>query len=171
MSASAVTPLTAGEYLHISIATQQLTLWRNHRAQQQFPISSAARGCGQQRHSQCTPSGWHRIRIAIGANAPLNAVFVGRRCTGEIYTPTLRLQYPQRDWILTRILWLSGCEPGHNRYGAVDSLSRYIYIHGTPDEEPMMEPHSHGCIRMRNHDVIALFSQVSRGMGVYIDAG
>jgi lipoprotein-anchoring transpeptidase ErfK/SrfK len=97
-------------------------------------------------------------------------VFVGRRPTGEIWTPQLAAQVPDRDWILTRILWLSGCEPGVNRLGSVDSMQRYIYIHGTPDSEPMGVARSHGCIRMRNADVIALFDQVPAGTPVLISA-
>jgi L,D-transpeptidase YbiS len=108
------------------------------------------------------------VRAGIGAGQPVNTVFVGRRPTGEIWTPELAAQFPQRDWILTRILWLSGCEPGFNRLGNCDSMRRYIYIHGTPDSEPMGVPRSHGCIRMRNADVIALFDQVAAGTPVLI---
>ena len=104
----------------------------------------------------------------MGAGAPIGSVFKGRRATGETWTPALGEQYPGRDFILTRILWLSGCEPGHNRLGNVDSMQRYIYIHGTPDSEPMGAPHSHGCVRMRNADVVALFDAVPVGTPVVI---
>ena len=93
---------------------------------------------------------------------------VGRRHTGEIYTPELARQFPERDWILSRILWLCGLEPGKNRGGSVDTMRRYIYIHGTPDSEPMGVPKSHGCIRMRNQDVIRLFDMVTPGTPVLI---
>lgn len=156
--------------LDISIANQQLTLLENGRAILQFPISTAKNGPGQLKGSECTPTGWHRIRAKIGAGAPINSVFVGRRATGEIYTPGLAADQPQRDWILSRILWLGGLEPGHNRYGEVDSSWRYIYIHGCPDDLMRGEPASHGCIRMANADVIELFELVEAGCKVWIHA-
>lgn len=133
-----------------------------------YSISTAANGAGCDKNSGCTPLGAHIIRAKIGADAPLNTVFVARRATGEICTPELMAQFPNRDWILTRILWLSGTELGKNRLGNVDSMQRFIYIHGTPDSEPMGEPHSHGCVRMHNADVIALFEQVNVGTRVLI---
>jgi L,D-transpeptidase YbiS len=128
-----------------------------------FPVSTALNGYGQQQGSGQTPLGRHRIRLKIGQDAPLNTVFRARRYTGEQYSPDLAAANPQRDWILTRILWLTGCEPGVNRGGQVDTLRRFIYIHGTPDSEPMGKPLSHGCIRMRNRDIIELFEQVENG--------
>lgn len=94
---------------------------------------------------------------------------VGRRPTGEVWTPELAVRYPERDWILTRILWLSGTEVGRNRMGNVDSMRRYIYIHGTPASEPMGVPASHGCIRMTNEDVVTLFDKVPAGTLVDIE--
>ncbi|ABE50116.1 L,D-transpeptidase [Methylobacillus flagellatus] len=126
----------------------------------EYPVSTALNGPGEQKDSYCTPRGRHIVRAKIGAGQPLGAVFRGRRPTGEVWTPALHAQHPGRDWILTRILWLSGCEPGFNRLGNVDSMQRYIYIHGTPECEPMGEAHSHGCIRMRNADVRELFDLV-----------
>lgn len=126
-------------------------------------VSTARSGVGERIDSERTPRGRHVIRAKIGADMPVNTVFVSRRPTGEIYSPELRSLYPERDWILTRILWLSGLEPGRNRLGDVDTMRRYIYIHGAPDEDPMGVPSSHGCIKMRNDDVIALFDLVSPG--------
>ncbi|MPS48652.1 L,D-transpeptidase [Methylobacillus sp.] len=126
----------------------------------EYPVSTALNGVGEQKDSYCTPRGRHVVRAKIGAEQPLGAVFRGRRPTGEVWTPALHAQHPGRDWILTRILWLSGCEPGFNRLGNVDSMQRYIYIHGTPECEPMGKAHSHGCIRMRNADVRELFDLV-----------
>lgn len=120
------------------------------------------------RGSLQTPRGWHVIRAKIGDGAPVNTVFVGRRPTGEIYSPELAKQYDARDWILTRILWLSGLEVNKNRLGSVDTMRRYIYIHGTPDEVPMGVVGSHGCIRMRNSDMIALFNRIPVGTKVLI---
>jgi lipoprotein-anchoring transpeptidase ErfK/SrfK len=101
------------------------------------------------------------VRARIGAGQPLGAVFVRRRPTGEVWTPELHAQYPGRDWILTRILWLSGCEPGRNRLGEVDTMRRYIYIHGAPDTAEMGKPGSIGCVRMRNRDIAELFERVA----------
>ena len=155
--------------IEISIPAQTLCLFDdNGKLLRQFPVSTALKGVGEKKGSYCTPRGRHVVRARIGAGQPLGAVFRARRPTGEVWTPELHAQYPGRDWILTRILWLSGCEPGFNRLGDVDSMQRYIYIHGTPDSEPMGEPHSHGCIRMRNADVIALFDMVPVGTAVTI---
>lgn len=154
--------------IEISIQTQSLSVYQSNKPVVQYPISSSTKGVGQQKNSNQTPLGTHIIRAKIGADQPINAVFVGRRPTGEIYSPELAQTFPQRDWILSRILWLSGCQIGINRLGQVDSMQRYIYIHGTPDSEPMGLPCSHGCIRMRNEDVIALFDQVSVGTAVDI---
>ena len=133
-----------------------------------YPVSTARNGPGECLGSGCTPRGRHCIRLRIGANCPENTVFVGRRPTGELYGPTLAAHAPERDWILTRILWLTGLEPGRNRGGQVDTLRRFIYIHGCPDTEPMGIPRSHGCIRMRNRDLLELFDRVCNGTLVLI---
>ena len=125
-----------------------------------YSISSAKNGVGELNGSFCTPRGRHIIRAKIGAGQPLNAVFIERRPTGEIFTPELGRSSPGRDWILTRILWLSGSERGYNRLGKVDTMRRAIYIHGSPDRAEMGRPGSHGCIRMRNHDIVELFDLV-----------
>ena len=145
-----------------------LDILQAERLLKRYPVSTAANGAGEQEGSGCTPRGVHRIRIKIGHGAPLNTVFVARRASGEIYTPELAETHPQRDWILTRILWLTGTEPGRNRGGKVDTLRRYIYIHGCPDTEPMGVPESHGCIRMRNTDLVDLFDRVENGTQVEI---
>lgn len=125
-----------------------------------IPVSSAANGAGECNGSGCTPRGLHQVRARIGDGLPKGAVLKGRRWTGETWTAELHEAFPGRDWILSRILWLSGCEPGRNRMGAVDTFRRYIYLHGTPDCEPMGMPLSHGCIRLRNDDLLELFPQV-----------
>lgn len=156
-------------FIDISLEKQTLSLVKNAGARSMvYPVSTALNGAGERNGSGCTPRGQHYIRALIGAGQPLNTVFVGRRPTGEILTPAVAARYPERDWILTRILWLCGCEPGRNRLGSVDSFRRFIYIHGTPDTEPMGMPQSHGCIRMRNDQVAELFSQVRPGTPVYI---
>ena len=131
-------------------------------------VATAKNGVGQQFGSECTPLGEHRIRAKIGANQAVNTVFIGRRPTGEIYSSELNERYPNRDWILTRILWLCGNQTGFNRGGSVDTQRRYVYIHGAPDSHEMGVPSSHGCIKMRNSDMIALFDQVTLGATVLI---
>jgi lipoprotein-anchoring transpeptidase ErfK/SrfK len=133
-----------------------------------YSVSTAKNGAGEVNGSFCTPRGRHIIRAKIGAGAPLNTVFVKRRPTGEIYSPELGGRYPGRDWMLTRILWLSGCEVGRNRLGKVDTMRRYIYIHGSPDTVEMGKPGSIGCIRMRNADLLQLFERVTVGTQVEI---
>ena len=132
-------------------------------------ISTARNGAGEMIDSECTPRGRHILRAMIGSGCPANTVFVGRRSTGEMYTPELRRRFPQRDWILTRILWLSGSQVGFNRRGSVDTMRRYIYIHGAPDEDAMGVPSSHGCIKMTNTDVVALFDLVNPGIPITIE--
>ena len=148
------------KHIEVNLATQTLTLYDGDDVEREYTVSTAANGPGEQLGSGCTPRGRHVIRAMIGHDAPLNTVFVGRRPTGETYDVGLGRQHPNRDWILTRILWLSGCEPGRNRLGNVDSMRRYIYIHGSPDEAEMGKPGSHGCVRMRNSDVVDLFDRV-----------
>ena len=135
-----------------------------------YPVSTATNGPGQMMDSECTPTGKHRVRAKIGDGEAVNTVFRGRRPTGEIYSTGMRDDEPGRDWILTRILWLSGCEPGHNRLGDVDSMRRYIYIHGTPDEVDITTPGSRGCICMRNHDLLELYDLIPIGTPVTIHA-
>jgi len=156
-------------HINISILQQKLTLLdESGKVKAQYAISSAANGVGCEKNSGCTPLGAHIIRAKIGDKQPLNTVFVGRRPTGEICTPALMAEFPERDWILTRILWLSGNELGKNRLGNVDTMQRYIYIHGTPDGVAVGSPDSHGCIRMRNTDIVELFNMVPVGTSVMI---
>lgn len=155
-------------HLDIDLDRQRLTVLEHERVLREYSVSTALNGAGEQQGSGCTPRGRHRVRARIGEGLPSGAVLVGRRFTGEIWTPSLHERFPGRDWILSRILWLSGCEPGVNRLGRVDSMRRFIYIHGTPDCEPMGVPRSHGCIRMRNSDVIELFDLVPAGCSVLI---
>ena len=155
--------------IEISISNQALTLFDNFGGvKAKYSISTAANGVGCEKDTGCTPLGSHIIRAKIGADALPNSVFVGRRFTGEICTPELMAEFPERDWILTRILWLSGKEVGKNRLGNVDTMQRYIYIHGTPDSTEMSKIGSHGCIRMRNNDIIELFELVEAGTQVVI---
>ncbi len=156
------------KHIEINISKQTLRLFEGNDLIKQYTISTAKNGPGEQMDSECTPRGKHLIREKIGAGCEANTVFVGREPTGEMYHPELREQFPDRDWILTRILWLSGCEAGKNKGGNVDSYDRYIYIHGGPDDLAMGVPGSRGCVRMRNTDVIELFDLVETETGVNI---
>jgi lipoprotein-anchoring transpeptidase ErfK/SrfK len=155
-------------HLRVSLTEQCLDVLEDGVLRCRFPVSTSRYGPGEQLGSGCTPRGRHLIRARIGAGLPRDAVLRGGRPTGEIWSPDLARQHPNRDWILSRILWLSGCELGRNRLGMLDSMRRYIYIHGTPDSEPMGVPFSHGCIRMRNADVMRLFDMVEAGTMVDI---
>lgn len=154
--------------IRISLAQQKLHLLQEGRAVQEYPVSTAKNGAGEVNGSEQTPRGWHVIRAKIGGHCQIGTVFMGRRPTGEIFHPSLKAKYPERDWILTRILWLSGMEPGFNRMGRVDTMRRFIYIHGCPDEDRLGQPGSHGCVKMHNQDVISLFDQVDAGTKVMI---
>jgi L,D-transpeptidase YbiS len=156
-------------HIDISIAEQRLRLLDEAgEVLAGYPVSTALNGPGEKKNSGCTPRGKHIVRAKIGAGQPTGTVFIGRRPTGEVWSPELAAEHPARDFILSRILWLSGCEVGINRLGDVDSMQRYIYIHGTPDTEPMGIPRSHGCVRMRNKDVVELFERVPAGTPVTI---
>ncbi len=146
--------------ISISIEHQLLELRQEGRPSLRFSVSTALNGAGQANGSQCTPLGRHVIRAKAGDGVPPNTVFCGRRPTGEIYSPEYAAIHPGRDWILTRIMWLAGMQPGKNRLGTCDTMQRYIYIHGCPDQFPMGIPLSHGCIRMRNTDIIRLYDLV-----------
>ncbi|SDK29712.1 L,D-transpeptidase catalytic domain [Pseudomonas delhiensis] len=157
------------DLLHISLADQTLYGFAAQRLVLRLPVSTARNGAGERQGSGCTPRGLHQVRAKIGEGLPCGAVLRGRRWTGEVWSPALHEAFPGRDWILTRILWLSGCEPGVNRLGEVDTFRRYIYLHGTPDCEPMGAPLSHGCVRLRNADLLQLFPRVPPHCPVRLD--
>ncbi len=158
--------------IDIDTRLQRLYLWEPYPEGdmliREYPVSTAVNGLGERSGSYCTPRGRHRIAEKIGAGAPLFAAFKARVPTGEIWTPQMDAEEPGRDWILTRILWLEGQEPGRNQGGTVDSHDRYIYIHGTHEEHRIGTPASHGCIRMKNADVAELFDRVEVGTEVNI---
>ncbi|KOR33262.1 hypothetical protein TI05_02150 [Achromatium sp. WMS3] len=155
--------------IHIDLSKQILTLKQDHKIIKIYQVSTGSNGPGECNGSGCTPRGKHRIRLLIGAECPINTVFVERRPTGEIYNAQLAQDFPNRDWILTRIIWLTGLESGKNRGSNVDTLRRFIYIHGTPEIYPLGIPASHGCIRMHNQDLLDLFGQVQNGTEVNIE--
>ncbi|MBI4006106.1 MAG: L,D-transpeptidase [Gammaproteobacteria bacterium] len=155
-------------HIEININEQKLRLCNGKKIEKEYPVSTAKNGAGELIDSECTPRGEHIIAEKIGADCLPNTVFVERLPTGEIYSPELRKHFPDRDWILTRILWLKGEEPGCNQGGDVDSHERFIYIHGSPDDVQMGKPGSRGCIRMCNRDVIELFDKVIAGTRVVV---
>lgn len=155
--------------IQINTAKQELKLIEKESCLFNCLISSAKNGLGELQDSECTPRGWHFIAQKIGAGAAANTVFVARQATGEIYSPALGNRYPDRDWILTRIIRLQGCEVARNQGQHVDSYQRYIYIHGTPDAVKLGQIGSKGCIRMRNQDLINLFNLIEINNLVYIE--
>lgn len=157
------------QFIYLAVSEQTMSCYENDSILTEYRISTALKGLGEVQGSECTPRGWHQIYSRIGLDAPLNTVFVGRKPTGEIYSSELAMRYPGRDWILTRILQLDGLEIGRNKGANVDSLTRYIYIHGAPSTSPLGLPGSHGCIRMHNNDVIELANWVKIGTKLYIE--
>jgi len=153
----------------VDIGEQTLSLFNNEACFSTYAISTGKNGVGEAFGSEKTPRGHHIIRAFVGAHYPENTVFVARRATGEVYSEELGKQFPNRDWILTRILWLSGKEIGKNRLSSCDTMRRYIYIHGTPDNTVLGKPGSRGCIRMRNNEIIELFDLVKPGTSVFIN--
>lgn len=154
--------------IEVKIGTQRLQVFDGQIQVRDYLVSTAKNGAGELRGSEKTPRGKHIVRAKIGQGCPLNTVFIGRRPTGEVYMPGMRARYPERDWILTRIFWLSGLEIGKNRLGEVDTMRRYIYIHGAPEEVSMGAPGSRGCIRMRNEELIDLYELIPVGTPLFI---
>ncbi len=157
----------------VNLAEQRLYVWEPAddgmpRQIARYLISSAALGAGERQGSFQTPRGRHQITEKIGGEAPIHAVFRARQPTGVIWSAESAAHQPGQDWILSRILWLSGLEPGKNLGGEVDTHARYIYIHGTADEARLGTPVSHGCIRMGNADIIELFEMIDVGTVVDI---
>jgi L,D-transpeptidase YbiS len=147
----------------IEAGSQKLSLYKKQRLLCQYSVRTATNGLGETQGSFKTPRGKHIIRSKVGAGEAAYAVFKSRRPTGEILTEKLFCSNPNRDWILGRILWLSGTEIGVNRLGDVDTMRRYIYIHGSPEQCFSEQAGSKGCIRMLPNDIVALFDQVAVG--------
>lgn len=162
--------LPAGRWIDIAIGCQDLWLRDGPETLARYPVSTAAAGCGQRQGSWMTPAGWHVVRARIGEGLPSGAVLRGRRFTGAVCDAAAYAAAPDQDWILTRILWLSGLERGVNRGGDVDTFRRYIYLHGCPDAVRLGSPGSKGCVRLRNADMLTLFDQVAVGTPVLIRA-
>lgn len=156
-------------WLHVSVAEQSLTLYDGRGLpQKRYTVSTAKNGVGERVNSYQTPRGWHRVCERIGDDVAPDTIIYRRKVTPWKYTPQLAAEYPDKDWILTRILWLCGMEPGKNQGGDVDSYDRAIYIHGAGQHVPFGTPTSRGCVRMRNEDVIELYNLTANGIDVLI---
>lgn len=155
----------------IRIAEQQLSVFNEQQELVfQCRVNTARNGVGCVQDSGCTPFGKHYVRACIGEGLSAYAVLRGRRVTGEEWTPALMNAQPERDWILGRILWLCGSEPGINRGGSVDTFRRYIYIHGSPDWSADASPSSHGCVRVAPEDMLCVFDLLPYGSSVSIES-
>jgi len=147
---------------------QHMLCYENDLLSYTYSISTGKNGLGEQQDSECTPRGLHQIHSIIGAEHAMNSVFVARVWTGELYSPELAQNFPERDWILTRILRLEGLENGRNQGGDIDTFERFIYIHGTPHTTVLGVPGSRGCVRMNNQDIVGLADWVDVGTHVFI---
>lgn len=156
------------QFIFVSVNDQTLKGYKEDKLIFTYTVSTGKNGVGEEMNSECTPRGWHQIYSILGLENEINSVFVARKWTGEVYSDELARNNPGRDWILTRIMQLEGLEPGRNKGGTVDSLKRYIYIHGTPDSTPLGVAGSRGCIRMRNNEIIELAQWVTTDTLVYI---
>lgn len=162
-------------WILVGIRSQTLTYFdENGSALRRFSISSAKNGLGEIENSYQTPRGWHQVCDKVGDGVEADTILFRQAVTPWKYTPALHAEFPNKDWILTRILWLCGLEFGHNlglnRFGQnVDSYQRLIYIHGAGSHVPWGTPSSRGCIRMRSDDVIDLYNLSLIGTDVLID--
>lgn len=155
-------------YLFVSVKRQKIFYIKNGNVEKIFLISTAKKGLGQEIHSEKTPEGLHQIKQKIGSNLPKDAILREREYSGEIATIYTDETDVEDDFVTSRIMWLEGLESGINRGGNVDSYNRYIYIHGTPEEGLIGKPASHGCVRMKNSEVIELFDLVQVNTPVLI---
>ncbi len=153
----------------VNVPKQTMSIFEGYQVIAKYLVSTSRNGVGELLNSEKTPRGWHQIRAKIGGDCQINTVFINRRPTGEIFCPSMRQLYPKREWILTRILWLSGLEVGKNRLGSVDTMRRYVYIHGCGDDVDITIPRSRGCICMLNQNLMDLYNRVIPGTQVYID--
>lgn len=144
--------------IRVDVARQEMTVTQGSKIVRRFPVSTSKFGLGTEPGSFKTPTGRFRIAEKIGHDAPLGMVFRSRQATGEISPPG-----GEEDRILTRILWLDGCDASN-----AGTKDRYIYIHGTNQEDLIGTPASHGCIRLRNSDMAELFDLVPENTPVEI---
>lgn len=151
---------TNGVLLVVDVPSQVLAVVEAGRPAQRLLVSTAKAGVGNRSGSNQTPLGWHRVDERIGDGEPRGRVFRSRVPQSEILSGDQLVAPESGDYVLTRILWLRGLQPGYNSGGDVDSHDRCIYLHGTNQEQLLGMPASHGCIRLSNDDVIALFDRI-----------
>lgn len=156
------------KYMYVSVKHQRLYLIVNDSTVRKYPVSTAKNGIGSKLNSYKTPPGLHTIKRKIGANVPFGGIMISRIYEGKIAKILTEKKDAKKDYVTSRIMWLQGEESGINRGRNVDSYNRYIYIHGTPEEGYIGEPASHGCIRMKNKDVIELYDFVDEGTPILI---
>lgn len=161
------------DFVFVSVEKQCMFHYSNWKLIDSYTVSTAKAGLGCESGSGKTPVGLHRVKEKYGDKLPQGAILKARKFTGEVSTIFTDDTDMEEDHVTTRILWLEGMEPGINKgvdsKGVkVDSHSRYIYIHGTPEEGLIGAPHSHGCVRMINRDVIALYDALPSGAPVLI---
>lgn len=153
-------------YIYVGIKRQKLYLIQNGKLIHEFEVSTAKNGAGCEKGSQKTPIGLHEIRRKIGDNVPLAGQFNFKKHNGEIADINLSDSPTEEDYILTRILTLRGLEEGINKGEGIDSYERAIYIHGTADEGLIGKPASHGCVRMKNEEIIKLYDLIEENTKV-----
>jgi len=153
--------------LVVDVKQQLMYFYQQDQLTHTYSVSTAKNGLGNKEGSYQTPYGFHNIDEKIGDGQPLNMMFKGRQALGEIAIIN-HPKYTEQDSITTRILWLSGLQEGINLSGDVDTKQRYIYIHGSADEAHIGQAVSHGCIRMKNTDILELFDRLDDKAIVYI---
>lgn len=157
------------QWLWVDVSAQRLHVMRKLESVTDYAISTARKGLGELHDSGCTPRGWHVVRARIGAGLPSTAILRGRRWNGDCYpTAATSVALGRQDWILGRILWLSGSESGLNRGGLQDTFRRFIYIHGTADTESLGLPVSAGCVRMCPDAMCTLFADTTPYLPVFL---
>lgn len=159
---------TFEKYMYVSVKYQRLYLIVNDSTIRKYSISTAKKGIGCKANSNKTPSGLHTIKRKIGEDVPFGGILASRLYTGKTAKILTDKTKADGDYVTSRIMWLQGEEPGLNKGRNMDSYNRYIYIHGTAEEGLIGEPASHGCVRMKNKDVIELFSLVDEGTPILI---
>ena len=156
------------DLIFVSIRFQKLYYMKNTQVMAKYDVSTSRYGVGCKANSQKTPVGLHKVRHKIGNGTPINGIIKYGTYAGENARIVQTPEHIAQDLITTRVLWLQGLEPGINQGSNIDSYHRSIYIHGTAEEGLIGRPASHGCVRMRNKDVLHLFNQVPNDAYVLI---
>ncbi len=156
------------EFLYVGIRRQRMYYFKNNQIVSSYPISTSSKGAGNLMGSYKTPTGLHQIAEKIGGNAPLGTLFINKKNTGKVVPVNKSEISIKKDEITSRVLSLKGLQQGINKGKKYDTFSRGIYIHGTSDEASIGRPSSHGCVRMKNDDIMELFDLLSVGTKVVL---